>query len=212
MSTNKQADNGDDLATGSNAPASRPPSLEAAIGHKVRVLRRRHQITAAHLASQAGLSPGMLSKIENGSISPSLATLQSLSQALNVPLTAFFADFEERHDCSYVPAGTGVTIERRGTKAGHHYQLLGHSLSGDIVVEPFLITRSEDAVPYALFQHEGTEFIYMLTGQVRYRHADRAYLLNPGDTMFFDASAPHGPEDLVTLPMTYLSVITYPRA
>ncbi len=211
MSTIKQAEDGDSLTTGSNAPALLPPSLEAAIGHKVRGLRRRHQITAAHLAAQAGLSPGMLSKIENGSISPSLATLQALSQALNVPLTAFFADFEERRDCSYVPAGTGVAIERRGTKAGHHYQLLGHSLSGDIVVEPFLITLSEDAVPYTLFQHEGTEFIYMLTGQVRYRHADRAYLLNPGDTLFFDAAAPHGPEDLITLPMTYLSVIVYPR-
>lgn len=212
MSTNEQPDGGDDLTTGSNAPALRAPSLEAAIGHKVRVLRRRHQITAAHLAGQAGLSPGMLSKIENGMTSPSLATLQSLSQALNVPLTAFFADFEERYDCSYVRAGSGVAIERRGTKAGHHYQLLGHSLSGDIVVEPFLITLSKDAVSYTQFQHEGTEFIYMLTGKVRYRHADKVYLLEPGDTLFFDAAAPHGPEDLITLPMTYLSVIVYPRA
>ncbi len=117
----------------------------------------------------------MLSKIENGGTSPSLSTLQALARALNVPLTSFFADFEERRDCSYVRAGQGVLIERRGTKSGHRYELLGHSLSGDIVVEPYLITLSEDAEPYALFQHDGVEFIYMLTGKVVYRHADKLY-------------------------------------
>ena len=59
----------------------------------------------------------MLSKIENGGTSPSLSTLQALARALNVPLTSFFADFEERRDCSYVRAGQGVLIERRGTKS-----------------------------------------------------------------------------------------------
>ena len=60
--------------------------------------------------------------------------------------------------------GTGVRIERRGTKAGHHYDLLGHSLSGEIVVEPYLITLRKDAEPYTCFRHAGVEFIYMLTG------------------------------------------------
>lgn len=199
------------LTTGSNAPATRPLSLEAAIGRKVRTLRQRLQITAAELAAEAGLSPGMLSKIENGGISPSLATLQALARALNAPLTSFFADFEERRDCSYVRAGQGVMIERRGTKAGHRYELLGHSLSGDIVCEPYLITLSETAEPYAMFQHEGIEFIYMLSGRLTYRHADKVYPMGPGDALFFDAAAPHGPEELVERPMTYLSIIIYPR-
>ena len=82
----------------------------------------------------------------------------------------------------------GVTIERRGTKAGHQYQLLGHSISGEIVVEPYLITLTEEAKPYTLFQHAGVEFIYMLTGKVLYRHADKAYPLAPGDALFFDAA------------------------
>jgi len=141
---------------------------------------------------------------------PSLATLQSLARALNLPLAALFASLDEHRDCAYVKAGQGVSIERRGTKAGHHYQLLGHSLGGDVVVEPFLITLSGEARPYTAFQHAGVELIYMLTGRVRYRHADRSYLLNPGDTLFFDAAAPHGPEDLLEMPMTYLSVIAYP--
>ena len=197
--------------TGSNAPNRADLSLEASIGRKVRNLRQRLQLTASEVAAEAGLSTGMLSKIENGGTSPSLSTLQALARALNVPLTSFFADFEERRDCSFVKAGQGVTIERRGTKAGHRYELLGHSLSGDIVVEPYLITLSADASPYALFQHEGLEFLYMLTGKVVYRHADKLYPMAPGDALFFDAGAPHGPEELVEQPMSYLSIIVYPR-
>ena len=56
----------------------------------------------------------MLSKIENGGISPSLSTLQAISGKLQVPLSSLFASFEERQDCSYVPSGGGLTIERKG--------------------------------------------------------------------------------------------------
>jgi len=208
---NEEAKVNEAYATGSNAPTTGELNLEVSIGRRVRLLRQRLQLTATELAAEAGLSPGMLSKIENGGTSPSLSTLRALARALNVPMTSFFADFEERRDCSYVRAGQGVRIERRGTKAGHHYELLGHSLSGDIVVEPYLITLSEDANPYTQFQHDGMEFIYMLSGQVVYRHADKLYPMGPGDALFFDAGAPHGPEELVERPMTYLSIIIYPR-
>jgi mannose-6-phosphate isomerase-like protein (cupin superfamily) len=89
--------------------------------------------------------------------------------------------------------------------------LLGHSVRGDVVLEPYLITLKEDAVPYTGFQHDGVEFIYMLSGEVVYRHADQKYRLLPGDALMFDSGALHGPEELVSLPMTYLSVIVYPR-
>ena len=51
----------------------------------------------------------------------------------------------------------------------------------------------------------------MLSGKVRYRHGDRTYLMEPGDALFFDAAARHGPEDLIEVPMHYLSIIIYPR-
>jgi transcriptional regulator with XRE-family HTH domain len=163
------------------------------------------------LAAAAGISVGALSKIENGQTSPSLGMLQTLAEALNQPIQALFATWEERRDCSYVKAGEGARIQRRGTKVGHSYELLGHSLSGPLVVEPYLITLSEDAGPYTAFQHEGVEFIYMLSGEVEYAHADRTYRLRPGDAILFDSGAPHGPQTLVDLPMTYLSIIVYPR-
>ena len=71
----------------------RDSSLELSIGREVRNFRKKINMTVAELAKLAGLSAGMLSKIENGMTSPSLATLQALSRALHVPVTAFFRKF-----------------------------------------------------------------------------------------------------------------------
>ena len=202
----------EELLTGSLAPADkRTLSIEEEIGAQVRRFRRSMDLTVAQLGMNAGISAGMLSKIENGTISPSLSTLCALAKALNVSMSSLFAESEERRDCSFVKAGQGVRIERRGTKAGHLYDLLGHSLAGEIGVEPFLITLKRDAQAYTNFRHAGVEFIYMLSGKVRYRHADGTYLLEPGDALFFDAAARHGPEELIEAPMQYLSIIIYPR-
>jgi transcriptional regulator with XRE-family HTH domain len=199
-----------DFRTGSNAPPE-PRTLERALGARIRSIRRERDLSVIDLASASNISAGMLSKIENGQISPSLSTLQSLANALTVSLSMLFAATEERRDCSFVRAKQGVIIERRGTKVGHVYQLLGHVLGGDVVFEPFLITLKEEAEAFTGFQHSGIEFIYMLTGEVIYRHGDKNYRLRPGDSILFDSGALHGPETLVKCPMTYLSVIVYPR-
>ncbi|MCP4329598.1 MAG: helix-turn-helix domain-containing protein [Alphaproteobacteria bacterium] len=185
--------------------------LEAAIGREVRDFRRNLDMTVVELARLSGVSPGMLSKIENGLTSPSLATLQSLSEALHVPVTAFFRKFEEGRAATFVRAGEGLKIERRGTRAGHQYQLLGHTVGTEVAVEPYLITLTEESDVFPVFQHEGTEFIYMLEGHIGYRHGGQMYRLRPGDSLFFDADAPHGPEELEKLPIRFLSVIAYPR-
>jgi transcriptional regulator with XRE-family HTH domain len=199
------------LRTGSSAPKEVTPTLESEIGAEIRKLRKSFDLTVSELGVASGISTGMLSKIENGTISPSLATLSSLAKALNVPIARLFHETDEQRDCSFVKAGTGVRIERRGTKSGHLYDLLGHSLAGEVTVEPYLITLKSDAVPYTDFRHAGVEFIYMLSGKVRYRHADRSYVMEPGDALFFDAAGRHGPEELIKAPMTYLSIIIYPR-
>jgi transcriptional regulator with XRE-family HTH domain len=185
--------------------------LEIAIGQQVRAFRKQLHMTVAEVAGQADLSPGMLSKIENGLTSPSLATLKALSGALNVPVTAFFRKYEEERDATFVKAGQGLNIERRGTRAGHQYQLLGHTVGKQVFVEPYLISLTEGSDVFPLFQHDGVEFIYMLSGEVVYRHGSETYRLFPGDSLFFDADAPHGPEELVSLPIRFLAVIVEPR-
>lgn len=181
--------------------------LETWIGAQVREMRTALGMTMAELAKSASLSVGMLSKIENGQTSPSLTTLQNLAGALNIPLASFFTKFDEKREASYVRAGEGLTIERRGSKSGHIYQLLGASLRNKVRMEPYLITLTRDSDAYPIFQHPGVEFIFMLEGCVVYRHGDKNYRLDPGDALFFDAEAPHGPLELVSLPCRYLSVI-----
>jgi transcriptional regulator with XRE-family HTH domain len=185
--------------------------LEEAIGREVKRFREKLGITISELAKAAGMSAGMLSKIENGATSPSLASLQALGRALQVPVTALFRSFEEIRDATFVKAGRGLTIERRGTRAGHQYQLLGHSPHGPVMVEPYLITLTQESDVFPTFQHAGLEFLYMLEGNVVYRHGDKTYDMHPGDALFFDADAPHGPEELRRLPIRYLSVISYRR-
>lgn len=189
-------------------------NLEQAIGHEVRSLRKKLGLTVTDIAATTGISVGMLSKIENGNISPSLTTLQALSRALGVPVTTFFRRFEEQRSAVFVKAGEGVELERRGTRAGHQYNLLGHisATASGVLVEPYLITLSTEADVFPTFQHEGLEFLYMLEGEVVYRHADQLFTMQPGDSLFFDADAPHGPERLVRLPARYLSIISYPRS
>ena len=187
--------------------------LEVAIGREIRNYRKQQDITVAELSASTGISIGMLSKIENGNTSPSLTTLQALANALSVSLTSFFRQFEESREAVHTPAGEGVEIDRAGTRANHHYTLLGHigANASGVIVEPYLITLTEESDVFPTFQHGGIETIYMLEGEVAYRHGDDVHLLKPGDTLFFDADAPHGPEKLIKLPTRYLSIISYPQ-
>lgn len=189
-------------------------NLEVAIGRSVRELRKRQRMTGADLAAQTGLSVGMLSKIENGVISSSLGTLQALANALRVPLIQLFSGYAEPRGAMHVKSGQGVEIERAGTRAGHQYHLLGHigSNNSGVVVEPYMIVLTTESDRFQTFQHEGIEMLYMLEGTVTYRHGEQAYRLEPGDTLLFDADAPHGPIELIELPARYLSIITYPQS
>lgn len=187
--------------------------LEVAIGREVRAFRKQQGITVAELAKLTTLSIGMLSKIETGNTSPSLTTLQTLANALSVPLTSFFRGYEESREAILTKAGEGVEMERAGTRAGHQYNLLGHigSNSSGVIVEPYLISLNSESDTFKTFQHSGIEMIYMLKGKVDYLHGSEVYALAPGDTLFFDADAPHGPDRLVELPIRYLSIICYPQ-
>lgn len=185
--------------------------LEVAIGRELRAFRKQQNMTVADLSKQTAISVGMLSKIENGNTSPSLTTLQTLANALSVPLTSFFRGFEEKREAVHTPAGQGVTIDRAGTRAGHQYNLLGHigANTSGVIVEPYLIVLTSESDTFETFQHDGIETIFMLEGAVDYRHGFKIYPLHPGDTLFFEADAPHGPETLVELPARYLSIISY---
>ena len=137
----------------------------------------------------------MLSKIENGGTSPSLSTLKALARALNVPLTELLRRFRGAPRLLLMCApGPGLHIERRGTKSGHRYELLGHSLSAaTIVVEPYLITLSEDAEAYVPLPARRPRIHLHADRKGIYRHADKLYPMTEGNALFFDAGRPARP-------------------
>jgi transcriptional regulator with XRE-family HTH domain len=193
------------------AGETRPPeegALQEAIGRQIREFRTALGMTVADLGRQSELSAGAISKIERGLTPPSLASLSAIAGALAVPVTALFRKHEDQRDASYVPAGKGLVIERRGTRAGHRYELLGHTVRGPVAIEPYLVTLTEESEVFPLFQHAGVEFLYLLEGEVVYRAAGTTYHLHPGDSLLFDGDVAHGPEKLIRLPIRMLAVIS----
>ena len=130
-------------------------TLELAIGRALRGFRRRQEVTVAELASRAGLSIGMLSKIENGNTSPSLKTLQALATALSMPISAFFSQFEARREVIHTKSGEGIATEEAGSLTGHETRLVGHisaPYSGGIVTPYVGLLHSKPAVLPSLQQ------------------------------------------------------------
>ena len=186
---------------------SKTSLLERSLGATVRKLRIGRRQPLHELAAAAKVSESMISRIENGRASPSLATINALANALGVPAAFLLGDTRRQTDVSFVKAGGGLTVERRAGGGGHRYQLLGHSPRAPVLMEPYLITLGSKSEDFEMLVHEGIEFIYVLSGSFVYRVADQAYEMAAGDSLCFDACAAHGPEKLINTPVRLLAVI-----
>jgi transcriptional regulator with XRE-family HTH domain len=183
--------------------------LGRVIANHVRSRRLEIGLNVGQLAERTGISKGMLSKIENAQTSPSLSTLERLSLALDMPVTSMFRGLAEERDAVFVKAGTGPEIVRKGTRSGHTYELLG-SLRGPYKrVEPLLVSLNEQNEVFPLFQHSGIEILYMLDGVMEYSYGREHYRMERGDTLQFEGDIPHGPTQLVKLPIRFLSITIY---
>ena len=202
------------MAAARKAPPNRSADQQAvtrAVGGEIANLRRAQALTSAELARRAGISSAMLSRIEAGAAAPSLSTLTEVARALGIPVARLFATHDRQRDCSFVRSGQGLKVDRHGSRSGHAYELLGHSLTGSIFVEPYLVTLDDAAEPHASFQHSGIEFLHVVSGRMSYRFQNEIYDLAPGDSLLFDANAIHGPDALVERPVVYLSVVINTR-
>ncbi|MHB0973790.1 MAG: helix-turn-helix domain-containing protein [Thiobacillus sp.] len=194
-----------------DVPEAAAGMLERYLGNAIRDLRQRHGLTIADVADRAGISRGMLSKIENAQTATSLDALHRLAQALGVSLSTLFRNYDvPEGSAQLVKKGEGMEVVRRGTKRGHTYHLLAHEQGPTKLFEPFLITIDSPDATFPVFEHPGTEFLYMLEGRMEYRHGQHTYLLTPGDALTFRGEVPHGPEKLIELPIRFLATIVYP--
>jgi transcriptional regulator with XRE-family HTH domain len=189
-------------------PAGR--SLDRHVGGTIRGLRQKDHLTIADVATQAGISRGMLSKIETGQVSASLDTLSRIAEALGVSMAHLFRHYNiPSGGAQLVKAGEGMAVVRRGTRRGHTYHLLAYDQGPKKTFEPFLVSMDDASEVFPTFEHPGTEFLYLLEGRIEYRHGKHTYLMEPGDSLTFRGDVPHGPERLIQTPIRLLSVIVY---
>lgn len=184
--------------------------LDIYIGKVINSARKKQELTIADIAEQSGISRGMLSKIENGQVSPSLDSLMKISNALGVPISVFFKEFDnEEGGAQLVRSNEKLEVVRRGTKVGHTYHLLAYGDGPDKVFEPFLISLNNKSEVFPTFSHQGMVFMHLLEGELIYRHGKHTYHMKPGDSLTYNAKISHGPEELIQVPIRFLNIVFY---
>lgn len=165
------------------------------IGRRIKDVRDRRGLTLDEVSKRAGLSKGLLSRVENFRSIPSLSTLAAVAKALNVdmgdlvrgvgggdqtkPYVLTKADERERVD--------------RDDAIDFLYESLGSKRAESSVVEAFALTlsRTSERKPVTT---DGTQFIYILQGNVDFDHGGEILSLSKGDALFFDGRVPHAPK------------------
>jgi transcriptional regulator with XRE-family HTH domain len=166
--------------------------LEKMIATKIRQIRQDQGLTLAQLGAKAGLSKGLLSRIESNQSSPPIATLSKIAQGLGVPIGVFFEDETEPPHRYFVTRRT----ERRqlvkpGTKIGFSYFSLSNR-KPPFVMDAFVLHHAPfKKEPRLLFDHPGEEFLLVLKGEMELVYGQEKIRLNPGDAIHFDPSVPH---------------------
>jgi transcriptional regulator with XRE-family HTH domain len=157
------------------------------VGGRLRELRTERGLSMRALARLSGLSTNALSMIERGKTSPSVSTLYKLSEALEVPITAFFRTELPKEPIVFRKSDGRSRVEfQRGLWEG----LGGESFIGR--VEPFMLTLEVGATsgPHGLV-HSGHEFVICLKGLLEYEVEEQRYTLNPGDSLLFASKLRH---------------------
>ena len=159
---------------------------EFSLGIRLRELRKERKLTQRNLADNAGISVNAISLIERDEISPSVSTLQSLATALKIKISYFFDD-KAQTNVTHLKADKRPSISSNGITI----ESVGKRLPGQ-QIEPFFITLAPHATSgKQQVAHTGHEFVYCLYGQVEYEVENQKYLLEPGDTLLFEAVLPH---------------------
>ncbi len=157
------------------------------VGNRLRQLRQERDMSMRSLARASGLSTNALSMIERGRTSPSVSTLYKISEALGVPITAFFRLEPPRQEVVFRKAAERRRVPfPRGVWEG----LGGESFIGGL--EPFLLTLDVGASSGRFgMLHSGHEFVLCLEGLLEYEVEDQRYLLEAGDSLLFAAQLRH---------------------
>lgn len=155
------------------------------LGERLRELRAARDWTLEELAERSGLSKPFLSRLESGTRQPSIAAVLTLARVFNVPMGSLF---EIR------PEDDGCIIIRRdssGARKGNGISYTPLSGISKFNVQPMRIVVSPERPGVEKYQHDGEEWIYVLSGNLKLHVGEKQYELEPGDAAHFDSRLPH---------------------
>lgn len=158
----------------------------AGLGARLRKLRGDRGWRLEDLAERTGLSRAYLSRLEGGERQPSLSSLFGVARAYDVPLSSLFEPEQEVEDLVVVRTTEGKPQRGNG--------LLYSRLSDGgwaFNLQPLRVVVPAEREGAALYRHEGEQWLYVLSGRLRFGIGDEEVVLEAGDAAHFDADKPH---------------------
>ena len=175
------------------------------IGARLGALRDVFDISVENMAQKMKVSVDEYSAYERGQKDFSFSFLQNAAQIFNVDVVDIISgESPKLTKCAIVKKGEGYDIERR---KAYDYKHLAFTFSHKSA-DPFLVTvepKKEEKL--TLHAHDGQEFDYMLSGKMEF-HFDKAiYILNEGDSVYFDSGVPHAMKAIGNQAVQFLAVV-----
>ena len=173
------------------APKAAP--VEQVIGERISELRARLGMTLDQMSNLTGFTKGYLSKIENSKKVPPIGSLSRIASALKTDITQLLqaaAPPVNDHGYCVVRAAERRPVMRGGSAFGYDYVSLADGKFGK-KMEPFLFTFPSEIDKYVFFEHEGEEFLFVLSGKVEWQAGGSKLILETGDSIYFNARLPH---------------------
>jgi len=185
---------------------------ERKIVRKIKELRLERDLSLQGLAELSGLTKGYISKIEKADKSPPLSTLGKIASALGVDVYQTFLSPTLNTIQAGSTANERLSLVRKHERKhftskslqGFHYEALAYKKSGRNMEPVIIVSGFEENV---VFSHEGEEFIYTLEGCHEFVYDNQKYILNEGDSIYFDSIVPHSGRSLGTKKAKLLAVM-----
>jgi transcriptional regulator with XRE-family HTH domain len=161
----------------------------AQIPGRIKEFREILEISAMDMAKDIGISYEAYAKYEAGEADIPISVLYKISHRLGTDTTVLLTGEDPKMDTASVcRAGKGVQVERY---PGYEYASLAYNFK-DRTMEPLLVYLDPEKEPAAPVTHSGQEFNYVVEGTVKVRVDKREYILDAGDSIYFNAKLPHG--------------------
>ncbi len=168
------------------------PALAKRIGNRVKQFRIESGLTQKRLAEATGLSPALLSRIENGYTMPSIPTLEIISNTLKTEIGYFFRD--EDYDGFIIthPNRRHTLLSRSESykTPAYELELLAEGMKNPFM-EPAIVTYVGKDEEVELRTHDGQEFIYVLGGKVKLTLGTKEFFLKKGNAAYWNGNVPH---------------------